>query len=503
MLPHATILADWKPPRSSRLSTYSAAPAADSKEWTPVGVTTHCMTNCGIYCQREDMDKNKGHVSVTIVAIKHEGWAFAPWKKPKNSSVKVAKDPNAKKLAEVDKQSSVGGQLVIGSVRTFLFAREGIFDKGPRDDDSASTLAVGQTLHFGIQSYMYDDKARAIMPAGVAYIPPFTLVEIAFTSNASPAEPKNEGYGIKLECIRVPKFSAYSYLSPQGLPNLPRTWDDAAALNHALSVSGPNIAKMVEVSNVGFFADVHPTAYLVPLDAHDGWYRLVSHDDLPVADGVFQVDISEEDLLRYTNAGDHLGYARLLIDIAIAAGALRVYLYRSEFYNKREPALSLYRGAPFIDTEKLLEGVDVVGFLFFHLFLFGFLLTPAAGPARGGRGRRQLRHAVPGENLLLTCFKHIFKRVFLQVIGMTNPYFDLHCDKKKPLEDGMPLACPDFALCSESCRGGQAYALDVCENGAPILPLFYLTAPGAGEKRAPDGRVNYRALADLKSARKA
>lgn len=53
------------------------------------------------------------------------------------------------------------------------------------------------------------------------------------------------------------------------------------------------------------------------------------------------------------------------MDLAAAAGALRVYVCRGEFFNKQERALSNFRGFPLIDTEKLLVDVDVVSLFCF------------------------------------------------------------------------------------------------------------------------------------------
>ena len=355
ILSQETVARDWKEPRSCRMMTA----IAPQDGWPPSGVTLHCITNCGINCR--DAENIKGHVSVTVVAIKDVGWGYAPWKKPKNAAVKLPKDPNAKKLAEVGEEVSAGGQRVIRSAKLYMFPREGKTDKGPRDEDSAFTIWVGETLHFGLQKFMFEDKkSHAVFPPDTDFIPPFTLVEIAFGSSALPAEPAHEGYGLRLECIRTLDFTPYSYLTPQGLGLLPPTFQAAGVEAVERSDASPSISKMVEIMDVAFFAEVQRHAYLAEVEGAEGWYRLLGREGQPVAEGLYEVDIREEDLLRYTNAGDHLGYARLVVDVAIAAGALRIYACRGEFFDRQERALTKFRAIPLVDTEKLLECVDVV-----------------------------------------------------------------------------------------------------------------------------------------------
>lgn len=298
MISQEALARDWQPPRSARAMT-GIATKSEAVPWSASGVTVHCVTNCGIHCRKEDMEKNKGHVSVTVVAIKEVGWGYAPWKKPKNPSIKIPKDPNARPLAEVADETFVDGQRVILAARFFLFPREGKTDKGPRDDSSVFTLTVGMTVHFGIQSFMFDDnKAHGVFPASPAYIPPFTLVEIAFGSNALPLEAKHEGYGFKLECIRPLEFTAYSYMTPKGLLLLPHTYETAATEASESSQANPNLSKMIEVSNVAFFTSVKPHTYLAEVEGLDGWYRLQGREGQPIAEGLYQMDIKEEDLLR-------------------------------------------------------------------------------------------------------------------------------------------------------------------------------------------------------------
>ena len=74
--------------------------------------------------------------------------------------------------------------------------------------------------------------------------------------------------------------------------------------------------------------------FLAQPNPGSGWYKLVSEDG-GVCDGVDTLDVSETDLLHFTNAGDDLGYAVFLVDLAASVGALCAYVSRNEYYCKQ------------------------------------------------------------------------------------------------------------------------------------------------------------------------
>lgn len=65
-------------------------------------------------------------------------------------------------------------------MKMFSFLREGTFDKGNRDDDTTSVLCVGETIHFKIHDFMYEDRSKGegMFPKDVSFIPEFSLIEI-------------------------------------------------------------------------------------------------------------------------------------------------------------------------------------------------------------------------------------------------------------------------------------------------------------------------------------
>jgi len=72
------------------------------------------------------------------------------------------------------------GFRVIKEVKMFSFQREGTFDKGPRDDEACSVLTVGETIHFKIHDFMFEDRSKgeSMFPKDVQVIPEYSVVEV-------------------------------------------------------------------------------------------------------------------------------------------------------------------------------------------------------------------------------------------------------------------------------------------------------------------------------------
>lgn len=62
----------------------------------------------------------------------------------------------------------------------YSFLREGTFDKGPRDDEANSLLSIGQTIHFKIHDFMYEErgKGESLFPKSLQVIPEYSMVEV-------------------------------------------------------------------------------------------------------------------------------------------------------------------------------------------------------------------------------------------------------------------------------------------------------------------------------------
>lgn len=305
-----------------------------------------------------DHDKNeKGFRSMTVVAIPKEGWCYAPYKKPKKGA-KSVRDPDARPLFEVSDIADRNGQRAIAALQVYSFNREGKTDKGPRNDGQTAELRVGMTIRFKVQTFMYekkggrDDSRDDVFPPDQDVIPAFSLVEVMVLPGTS--ESADKSFGLSIAKIRPLSHSLYSYLTPTGLPLLPSTFDAAMELAKQVAERGESIQAMIETQCVSFFAAVEPNAHLTPIGPL--MFRL-SAGESPALESVHEVDVREEDLLRFTNAGDNVGYAVFLCDMAASAGALSVLVIRDPYFQKEDSSFGEYRALPLINTEKLLRFV--------------------------------------------------------------------------------------------------------------------------------------------------
>ena len=146
---------------------------------------------------------------------------------------------------------------------------------------------------------------------------------------AGTTDSASKGFGLSLASIRPLQHSLYSYMHPLGLWLLPSTFDAATDLARQLAEKGPPIQAMIEIGCVSFFAQVNRSAHLTPVTP--GMFRLSAGEDAAV-ESVHELDVREEDLLRYTNAADDIGYGLFLCDMAAAAGALWVFVVRDPYF---------------------------------------------------------------------------------------------------------------------------------------------------------------------------
>lgn len=87
---------------------------------SPIGTVLHCVTHNAIKCKPEPGKKLS--ITLTVVAIPKEGWAYSHWKKPKGNA-KSGRLAESQPLFEVSKRFSGGGSSVIQSVKMFQFFR--------------------------------------------------------------------------------------------------------------------------------------------------------------------------------------------------------------------------------------------------------------------------------------------------------------------------------------------------------------------------------------------
>jgi hypothetical protein len=304
-------------------------------------------------------------------------------------------------------------------------------------------------------------------------------------------------------------------LNPLGLGLLPATYEDSVRQAEGHLQTNTGLGKVLEDKNTGFFGKVTKGSYLVKYNED---FRLVGPKEDPsnpgsrhldvMEGGVFAVDILKENLLRFTNAveqeeEDSLVYAQCLVDLAAAGGFLDCYVIYNEYLlrqvasfftrfcgvlvsdleniscsfivtnlkNKQDPNRSPFTGVPLVDSNRLLECVDV-----------DTLVQAAQGEVQ----QFTLPFVVPNMD-----------RPFLGV--MATPVCTLENLATLPT----PLPCPDFALASENTPVAKGYTLSlgdaVDEEFMRILYVPKCATSSGGGGKAPLDRQDYRLLKKQKT----
>lgn len=368
------------------------------------------------------------------------------------------------------------------SVLMYSFIKDGL-SRGERIEDKISHIESGQTFNILLHDHLYEEKkvnggggsnnnnsrasggssdggSRNVFPPGVDVIPAFTVVEMAL--NPANSKGYEDGWGFNLMRVRPCAFTLYSMMGPLGLNLLPSTHELSIAQAEAGVQLSPGLRRVLEPKNTGFFGVVVPGSYLVQHGTDS--FRLVGPKENPtdpmsrhldvMAGGVFAVDISSKNLLRFTNAcetedEDGLVYAQCLVDVASSVGALSCYVTHNEYLLRKDPNRSPYVGVPLIDSNKLLQCVQF-----------------SLGESGGG--------AIPTR----------FPLPIASVGHMDKPYLqiDLSCvDNNSSGEEATPLHCPDFALASENAPTRYAYPLslgDAVEED--FMRILFLPKAGVG-----------------------
>ena len=209
-----------------------------------------------------------------------------------------------------------------------------------------------------------------------------------------------------------------------------------------------------------------------------GWFRLVSEDGM-VCDGVDGIDISQSDLLHFTNAGDDVAYAIFLVDLAASFGALRVYVTHNEWYSKlvslcvsciqvvrglsvlctrQDPNLGRFRGVPLVDTEALLTDA---------------LLTSFFEPHEEG------------------CIEHTVS--LGEVPQLNEPTLTIAL--KPARHEGAPVTCPDFVLSSDKVEVSRGYLVSVSDRDEQDLMHFIFRSSDSGKRAGGHQRIDFRSRA--------
>ncbi len=405
-------------------------------------------------------------------------------------------DDTAKYLTEVGEwaRDDVTMDRVGKSVLLYSFVKDGQ-NRGERADDKISHVESGQTFNVMLHHFMFENKpsksgegARNVFPVGIDVIPAFSVVEVAV--NPANTGGYDEGWGINVTRIRPCAFSLYSMFSPVGLELLPKTYEAGVAHGEAAVQLSPGLKRVVDTKNIGFFSKVTQGSYLVKFGPEDG-YRLVGPKvdpsdpmsrHLDVMDGgVFAVDISKRDLLHFTNASeeeeeDCLVYAQCLVDLASSAGALTCYVVHNEYLLRKDPNRSPYTGVPLIDSNKLLECVQI--------------------PPASSDEEQQTRFSLG-----------------FSVVNMDHPFLDIglgYVDNNSAGEEVAALPCEDFVLASENARVRCAYPFSLGDSlESEIMRMLFVPKSviggfGGAGKGVGGGsgleRMDYRLLKKRRAA---
>jgi len=166
-------------------------------------------------------------------------------------------------------------------------------------------------------------------------------------------------------------------------------------------------------------------------------------------EGVFAIDITKESLLRFTNSVEEdeenaLQYARLIVDLASAMGALDGFVIYNEYRLRSDPNKSPFTGIPLLNTEKMLD----------------FIKFDDPVP-------RQLAIPVPA-----------------YVPNMDSPFVTVDTQPVPFPPEGKSVACQDLGLGSESAGGSNVYTISLSDSSEEDFMRFVFL-PKAGPTGQP------------------
>jgi hypothetical protein len=343
---------DWTPPRTAHAFTGYT----QDGQMRPAGLVVRLAMHTQIPYTADDWQQSgQKRIIGTIIGFPKLGFVSAPYsKKPaKASKYGAAKDTGVKPLPLLEAATTVQGEVT--SVRMFNFHKANSnFDKGERDETSVSILSVGQTLTYFISEFLYE---KSVFPEGsTGFIQAFSIVEMQL----NPSHNQSGGYGFKISKVRRMDHSLYSYMGCGGaLPRIQKGAEEALEFVKEQAKLCVPVCNLVEQARYGFYASVDPTARTVDVRDDLEYVRIeCPHGSGNTAvSGTHGIDISHEDLMRFANSPGDIVSARTLVDLAISAGALKMFVTFDDYYNKQEAALSQFRGVPLVDCASFLEPV--------------------------------------------------------------------------------------------------------------------------------------------------
>jgi hypothetical protein len=344
---------DWATPRDA----HAFVGYIQDGSGNPAGLVVRMVTHTHIPFTADDWHgSSQKRIMGTILGFPKLGFVSAPYsKKPAKASKYAApKDPGFKPLPLLEAATTVQGEVT--SVRMYNFNKANSnFDKGERDDTSVSVLSVGQALTYFISEFLYE---KTVFPEGLTgFIPAFSVVEMQL----NPSHNQSKGYGFKIARITPQAPTLYPYMGCGGaLDRLHKSADAALEFVREQAKLCEPTCNNLEQARYGFYAPVDPTARVVDIREDIDFVRIEcppGSGNTPVP-GAQCIDVTHEDLMRFANSPGDLLAARTLVDLAIAAGSLKMFVTFDDYYNKLESSLSQFRGVPLVDCASLLSPVQ-------------------------------------------------------------------------------------------------------------------------------------------------
>ena len=461
---------DWAPPRTAQAFTGYVQDGPNR----PTGLVVRLALHTPIpYTEGDWKESEQKRIVGTIIGFPKLGFVSAPYsKKPaKSSKHNAAKDNSGQRPLPLLEAAATDQNGEITSVKMYNFHKaNSSFDKGERDESSVSILCVGQALTYHISEYLYE---KSVFPEGVAgYIPAFSVVEVQL----NPSHNQSGGYGFKIAKVRRMEHSLYSYTGSSGaLDRIQKTPEAAIEFIKEKAKACEPVCNQFEQARYGLYAAVDPTARVVDVRDDLEFVRIEcphASGNTPIP-GVQGIDVAHEDLMRFTNSPGDLVAARTLVDLAIAAGALKVFVAFNDYYNKQESALSQFRGVPLVDTAAFLEPVRE-----------GELETSDTSVVFPATWR------VPHDPYLQSIGFRVGTIPKTQVENEVNP-----SDESTMF---LPPPCPDMPIVSPGCAFDRGYKVVVGNpgSGGPdsndayyVLAIYFNAAPSRSQLGGGSGHT--------------
>ncbi len=216
---------------------------------------------------------------------------------------------------------------------------------------------------------------------------------------------------------------------------------------------------------MAFYAKVPVNSFISSVPVVEGFYRIVGSNGGELFPGVPCVDVSKEDLFKFSNSvaedqQDRVFDAITLLDFSSCASSLWMYVVCVSSYKTGDPMLSDFRGVPLVDVDGFLASVD-----------FDREVDPSW---------------VSGDKIVFP-FRH--EIVSLESSSVVTVY-------KEPVVSGgsggsagsgdsagsgislFPVPCPDFSLVSEASPVVKGYLVTIGTKKIPDILRVVLNVMG-------------------------